>query len=103
MEKEWIRYSPEGRDIKYDTKMHLRNMVSAQSVLGQVPLRITKMDNYGDDTYTLVLDEESIQVIARETGQTNYSDKIKEKEGVFFLTERSRKSHVEEALIGVFR
>lgn len=96
--KEWIKYAPEGRDTKYDGKMHLRNMVKCRAIMcPQIQISFTKKSDFEDDEYSIIVDGESISIRASEAGQRNNAEP-----GIFFQADESKKSEIEGILMKVF-
>ncbi|MBT4165459.1 hypothetical protein HOE04_00285 [archaeon] len=97
-DRQWIRYSPEGRNTEYDHKMNLRNMVNTMGMLGpKLPITTILKSDSEDDNYVLNLDGEEIKIKASENGQRNNAES-----GIFFLTEPSKKDKVEGILMRLF-
>ncbi|MCK5149733.1 hypothetical protein KAJ87_02315 [Candidatus Pacearchaeota archaeon] len=98
MEKEWIKYNPESRDTKYDTKMRLRNMIKHQDFFSfPVPIEMVQMSYTKEDKYNVEIGGEIISLKASE------KDQEEGEPGIFFLAEPKKKTKIEEILMEIFK
>ena len=98
MEKEWIKYNPESRDTKYDTKMRLRNMIKHQDFFSfPVPIEMVQMSYTKEDKYNLKISGEIISLKASERGQEEGE------QGIFFFAEHEDKTKIEKILMKIFK
>jgi hypothetical protein len=99
---EWIKYSPEGRETKYDTKMGLRNMMKCKAIMcPSVPMSRLVVSDFRDDVYSLKIDEKDIIIRAREDGQNN-AEEPQLGPGIWFYSQREDKEKIEGLLMKVF-
>jgi len=97
-DKQWMMYSPEGRNTEYDHKMNLRNMVNSMGMLGpRLPITIHQRNDFEDDQYILNLDGDQIVIRASEKGQKNDAEP-----GIFFCAKPSKKDRIEKMLVRLF-
>ncbi|MEK6906308.1 MAG: hypothetical protein AABW81_01665 [Nanoarchaeota archaeon] len=89
MIKQWIKYAPKGRDTKYDTKMHLRNMCKFPDLNPDINIIVIKKIDYADDEYLI----DGFKVEGRENMKP---EEIRD--GIFFYAEESKKSKIEKIL-----
>jgi hypothetical protein len=96
--KKWMRYGSRERNVSGD-KDHLKFAYRGMGITRpKIPISITLIDPEGDTRYELNVSGEMIPVIARERGQKNYGNEVEEAEGIFFFSEESNKSKIEEIL-----
>lgn len=102
MAKQWIKYAPEGRNTEYDVKMNLRNGLNSYGLIRSLPspIKMIKKQDYSDDIYNLIVNGETIEVVAREKGQRDIRDDVlpQEREGTFFFAEPKQKQNIEKIL-----
>ena len=96
---EWIKYGPKGKDTKFDSKMHLRNMVNYKEImLPNIPINMVMKSDFGNDEYSLEYLGGQVQIRASENGQKNNAEP-----GIYFLAEPSDKDGIEEILMKIFK
>lgn len=102
MVKQWIKYAPEGRNTEYDVKMNLRNGLNSYGLIRSFPspINIIKKQDYNDDVYSLNVNGEFVEVVAREEGQRSIRDDVlpQEQKGTFFFAEPKQKQNIEKIL-----
>ena len=100
--RQWMKYEPQGRDTKLDTKMNLRNGIKAYGLIraGPCPIKARIPDDYGDDIYVLEVEGENFSVISREMGQRTKREEVfpQEEAGTFFLARPDQKKQIEKIL-----
>jgi hypothetical protein len=105
-EQKWRIYAPEGRNTEYDCKMNLRTMSNNAHLLGTGEIFVIPVSrqDYGDDLYRMIVENEEVKVVAREEGQHRIEKGVFDSldSGIFFNVSDKNVKEAESKLVQAF-